>query len=502
MPQKNQHEQLTQLASWRQLEMHAREMRSMNLQVLRQSEPNRDKRFLCHAPNLTLSYPDQKISEETRACLIDLAHDCQLPTKIAALMGQETDIRLPYIALHTALRTAQLHPILVDGEDILPSISATRQHMYSIADAVRNQQYLGYTHQAITDVVNIGIGGSYLGPYFCMQALQDYVTPNLRFHYMIDFDDKAFNHITRRLRPETTLFIVASKSFTTPETLYNAQKAKHWFNQPKHMDQHFIAVTAHPERARAQGFNTTLPIWEWVGGRFSTCSAINLITCIGIGSRLFSDFLAGASELDQHFLQAPLEYNLPVLLGLIGIWNNNFQAIHQHLLLTYAHALASLPAHVQQLDMESNGKSLNLWGQPLDYATGPIIWGGDANQAQHSYFQLLCQGTHKITADLISIDAPEYDTLSELCRRHNHMLVNGIYNTAIPEGHVHGNIPTNHVRIHTLSPRSLGSLLALYEHKVFTQGTIWNINSFNQPGVEHSKRLFASALPTLETHHV
>jgi glucose-6-phosphate isomerase len=300
-------------------------------------------------------------------------------------------------------------------------------------------------------------------------------------------DPIAFNRIASKLNPETTLFIVSSKSFTTAETLYNLEKAQAWIKYPEAFERHFIAVTAYPARAQAFGIENVLPIWEWVGGRYSFCSAINLITCIAVGFELFSEILQGAHSMDEHFRHTPFIDNLPINLALLGIWNSNFLKIHQLLMLTYGHSLDYFAPYIQQLDMESNGKSIDTAGRAVNYTTGPIIWGGSGNRAQHSYYQLLCQGTHRIAVDLISIDTNQEIPVNHLCFAQKEVLTKGVYNPQEPNKAIPGNTPMNHIRLHDNTPKSLGALIALYEHKIYVQSVIWQINAFDQPAVESSK---------------
>jgi glucose-6-phosphate isomerase len=327
-----------------------------------------------------------------------------------------------------------------------------------------------------------------LGPLFCIDALSDYVTDTLKFHFISEIDPNVFAKVTAKLNPETTLFIISSKSFTTPETLCHMENAFAWVNQNEHRDKHFIAVTANIKKAQEHGFHHILPIWDWVGGRYSSCSSINLITCIAIGFEQFSAMLTGANSMDNHFKKTKLSKNLPVLLALLGIWNINFLNNNNLLVLTYADDLKYFVSYLQQLDMESNGKSINKQGRWIDYNTGPIIWGGPGNQAQHSYYQLLCQGTHKISADLISIKTFDNEAINQMCLDHSKVLTKGSAEDENPHSYIPGEVSVNHISLTACTPETLGALIALYEHKIFVQGVVWNINSFDQPGVESSKK--------------
>jgi glucose-6-phosphate isomerase len=485
---------LTDLKSWKKLARLADSQRFLtinNLMVNDTKDPisSRVKQLTIQAKNITIDFSYQCINEKTLTALIALAKQCHLKEKIDALsLGKIVNKSEHRPALHTALRTLSSSVINIDGHNIIPGILMARDKMRLISEKIRAHQWLGFSGKAITDIVNIGIGGSDLGPRFCLDVLSDYITADLKYYFISDVDPNAFKNATDTLNPETTLFIISSKSFTTKETLYNAKKALDWVNQPAYIDNHFIAITANTPKAYDLGFNTVVPIWDWVGGRYSFCSAINLITVIAIGFDNYLQLLAGANYMDYHFQHADFTKNLPVLLALIGIWNNNFLQIHQSLILTYSQQLAHFVPYIQQLDMESNGKSIDNQGNFVNYSTGPIIWGGLGNQAQHSYYQLLCQGTHKITADLISVDAFNDELINEMCENKKQILTKGIPNASNPIGFIAGNTPLNHLKLCNCSPFTIGQLVALYEHKIYTQAVIWDINPFDQPGVESAKQ--------------
>lgn len=332
------------------------------------------------------------------------------------------------------------------------------------------------------------MGGSDLGPRFSIHALANLAAKHLRYHFVSDVDPYALDNVIQHLKPETTLFIVSSKSFTTKETLYNAKKALAWVNHPTQIDKHFIAVTANVTKAKESGFGHVLPIWEWVGGRYSLCSAISLITAIAIGYDQFSQILAGAHSMDKHFRDTAFSANLPVLLGLTGIWNNNFLHIHNLLILVYTQQLDYFVPYIQQLDMESNGKSIDKHGRAVNHATGPIVWGGLGNQAQHSYYQLLCQGTHQVAADFVTVKSFNSELINAMSEAKRQILAHGVHEPENPNGYIPGNKPVNHIQLADCSPFTLGQLIALYEHKIYTQSVIWNINAFDQPGVESAKK--------------
>ncbi|OGV42123.1 MAG: glucose-6-phosphate isomerase [Legionellales bacterium RIFCSPHIGHO2_12_FULL_42_9] len=473
---------LTKREAWKKIETHAEAIKKFTL-------PPTENRVVLF-DNLTLDYSAQRLDPTALALLCELADECALREKINALMtGHPVNQSEQRPALHTALRVFSEEPICVNNTDVVQDVLAVREQMRMIAEQIRAGAWLGFSGKRITDIVNIGIGGSQLGPQFCLDALSELTTNTLQFHFISEIDVNAFSKVVVNLNPETTLFIVSSKSFTTQETLFNAKKALAWIGQHENSDNHFIAVTAFPNRAKEIGINQVLPIWDWVGGRYSVCSAINLITCIAIGFDNFCAFLEGANSMDEHFRLAPFAQNLPVLLALLGIWNNNVLKIHLLLLLSYAEVLKLLVPYIQQLDMESNGKSIDNEGRAVNYSTGPIVWGGLGNQAQHSYYQLLCQGTHLIAADLISVDSFNNDAINHLCSAHREVLSKGTMEETDPNNFVPGNIPINHIRLADCSPKTLGALIAMYEHKVFVQGVIWNINSFDQPGVESSKKI-------------
>lgn len=474
--------QLVRQQIWSALKTHAADF------FYQQSESAlKDDTAYLSACQIHLDYTKQLITPATLKLLFDLAESCQLADKIHALMrGDKVNHSENRPALHTALRSPGSTHIQLDNRNVTEDVMAAQAKMQTIASMIRNKQWLGYSGKAITDIVNIGIGGSDLGPRFCIEALHQYASQELGYHFISDAEPMAFASVAKRLQPDTTLFIVSSKSFTTRETLYNARKAIAWVGN-QHLDTHFIAVTAKIEKALEFGFKNILPIWDWVGGRYSFCSAINLISAIAIGFEHFQQILQGAHQMDLHFKESELKKNLPVMLALLGVWNNNFLSIHNHLILTYAKPLDKFVPYIQQLDMESNGKSIDNQGNAVNYATGPIIWGGPGNQAQHSYYQLLCQGTHKITADFITLDSYADELINQLAKAKMNILTAGVREPLHPNGFIPGNVPLNHIRLEQMTPFTLGALVAMYEHKIFTQSIIWNINAFDQPGVESAK---------------
>lgn len=480
--------QFTELNSWKLLKQHAE---SSHLSFNKDSllEPPIDNaQFKLQTSHITLDFSHQKIDKTVFELLIQLANERNLKEKINALIsGQKVNQSEQRPALHTALRSINSQPVFVDGNDITHEILATREKMWSISSKIRAGLWLGYTGKPIVSIVNIGIGGSDLGPRFCVNALSEFSSNDLSYHFVSDIDPNSFENAIATLNPETTLFIISSKSFTTQETIYNANKALAWIGSPKYYKKHFIAVTANAQHANKFGIENVLPIWEWVGGRYSLCSAINLITCIAVGYERFSELLAGANSMDRHFHHRELHENMPVIMALTGLWNINFLHIHSLLMLVYAKQLEQFIPYIQQMDMESNGKSIDMQGQRVNYSTGPIVWGGPGNQAQHSYYQLLCQGTHKVAADFITTNTYENDTINSFCNAKIRILSQGVHEPDL-NAHIRGGMPINHISLSSCSPFSLGELIALYEHKIYIQGVLWNINSFDQPGVESAKR--------------
>lgn len=357
------------------------------------------------------------------------------------------------------------------------------EHMRSMALSIREGHWLGATGQPITDVVNIGTGGSDLGPRFTLDVLAEFKNTSLRFHFISDADPYAFANVLKTLIPETTLFLVSSKSFSTEETLINAQNACAWIAHPDALKYHFIALTAYPERAKKLGYKHMLSIPDWVVGRYSSCSSMNFILVLMIGYEGFKMFLEGARAMDEHFFQTPVEENMPMLMALLGIWNINFLQIHTHLLLMYDSRLRYLVDYIQQLDMESNGKSLNTSDKPIAYATSPIIWGGLGNQAHHRYYQLLSQGHHQIGIDFLTVEENE---INALCRNRIEFLQEG-FSSVIPHACIQAQVSTQHIHLKQINPATLGALIALYENKVFTQAWLWSLNPFDQAGVESVK---------------
>ncbi len=483
-------------------------------------DSDRFQRFSVTFEDLLLDYSKNRITPDTMQLLAALATEAKLERAIEEMFsGAKINITEQRPALHTALRNRANRPVYVDGDDIMPEINAVLERMRSFSNAVRQGQRRGYTNKAITDIVNIGIGGSDLGPRVAVEALRPYSESTLRVHHVANVDGTEIDTTLQDVNPETTLFIICSKTFTTQETLTNAQTAKDWFFQ--HISdeaafaKHFVAVSANTQAAKAFGIDKgcIFEIWDWVGGRYSLWSAIGLSVALCIGMDHFEELLAGAFAMDEHFRTQPFDKNIPVILALLGIWYNNFFGVHTHAVLPYDHSLRLLPACIQQLDMESNGKSVSRDGKTLEYATGPILWGAPGTNGQHAFFQYLHQGTQFVPADFL---APlishhpigEHHTiLLANCFAQTEALMRGRSEDEVHESEnqgqaaakiVAGNKPSNTLLLTKLTPRVLGSLLAMYEHKVFAQGILWNVNSFDQWGVELGKQLASGILKEIQ----
>lgn len=520
---------LTKRPAWQALSQHYKESASLQMRDLFQDDPRRFEKFSLHLNNILLDYSKNRITDKTMQLLHQLAKECDVDKWIAAMFsGEKINHTEQRAVLHVALRNLSDQPMLVDGKDVMPEVQAELQKMEVLSDAVRNHTWLGATGKPITDVVNIGIGGSDLGPVMVTEALRPYGTHEIHMHFVSNVDENHIWDTLQDLNPETTLFIIASKTFTTQETMLNATSAREWFLQTvadkSALPKHFVAVTSNIPVAKQFGIDpqNMFAMWDWVGGRYSLWSAIGLSIAIFIGMDNFRALLQGAHEMDQHFRTVSIEENLPVTLALLGIWYNNFYGAQTYAILPYDQHLHRLPAYLQQADMESNGKYVDRNGQEVEYTTGPVIFGEIGNAAQHAFYQLLHQGTKLVPADIL---APVRDYHS--IRRHHRALMSNVFaqTEALMRGKVEqeareelaqsgldeqqqkqllpykvfqGNKPTNTILFDTLDPRTLGSLLAMYEHKIFVQGVIWNINSFDQWGVELGKQLASHILEELQ----
>ena len=511
---------LTQLPAWQALEQHYSLSRLKHMRDLFATDPDRAERFSLEVGDLFLDYSKNRISEETLQLLMDLARQVGLPARIKAMFkGEKINTTEHRSVLHVALRNRTNSPILVDGADVMPQINNVLERMGRFAHAVRSGEWLGYTNQPITDIVNIGIGGSDLGPLMVCSALKPFGHPRLNMHFVSNVDGAQLKETLKKVHSETTLFVIESKTFTTQETLTNALTAREWFvaraRDESAVAKHFVAVSTNMKAVADFGIDPAnmFEFWDWVGGRYSLWSAIGLPIMLYLGEENFAELLNGAHIMDQHFRNAPLEANMPVLLAMIGIWYINFYGGGSHVIAPYDQYLHRFPAFIQQLDMESNGKQVMLDGAPVDFETAPIIWGETGINGQHAFFQLLHQGTHISPIDLIAslerrASLPGHHEIllanvfaqAEAFMRgktaeeaRNELTAQGLTGDAleclVPHKVFGGNRPTNTLLMSRLDPRNLGLLIALYEHKIFVQGTIWNINSFDQWGVELGKQL-------------
>ena len=513
---------LTQRPAWKALEEHYQKIQTLHLRTLFAEDPRRGERFATEAVGIYFDYSKNRITEETMRLLLQLAESSGLQERIEAMFrGEKINVTEQRAVLHVALRAPKDESIVVDGENVVPQVHAVLDKMADFSNQVRSGAWKGYTGKRIRNIVNIGIGGSDLGPRMAYEALKYYSDRGLTLRFVSNVDGNEFVEYTRDLDPAETLFIVSSKTFTTQETLLNAHSARAWcvgaLGSEQAVAKHFVAVSTNTEEVEKFGIDTKnmFEFWDWVGGRYSYDSAIGLSLMIAIGPERFREMLAGFHEVDMHFRTTPFERNLPVLLGLIGIWYNNFFGAQTVAVLPYDHYLGFLTSYLQQLDMESNGKHVDLEGRQVDYQTGPIIWGQPGTNGQHAFYQLIHQGTKLIPCDFIGF----YQPLNKLKPHHDLLMANFIAQTEalafgktaeevaadgvpafqVPHRTFEGNRPTNTILMERLTPETLGKLIALYEHKVFVQGTIWHINSFDQWGVELGKVLANRIIPELES---
>ena len=519
---------LTSSSEWKELANLKERLQTRPMRGLFADDPERARRYFIDGAGLSLDFSRNRLTDDVLEALMALARHCKLEERRAALLcGEKVNVTEDRPALHTALRNPGTDTIAVDGQDVVAEVTATLARMDTFVHEVRNQSRTGYTGKAFTDVVSIGIGGSFLGPKLVTEALQPYRTPGLRCHYVANIDGTEICEALERLNPETTLFLVQSKSFGTRETLENSKVARDWFMERSNNEQavasHFMAVTANKAAAQDFGIDpeNVFPMWDWVGGRYSLWSAIGLPVALTIGMDNFRALLAGAHAMDTHFRDAPLEKNLPVVMALLGIWYSNFWGAETHAILPYDHYLRSLPDHLQQLDMESSGKRVNQQGKTLDYHSGPVIWGGVGANGQHAYHQLIHQGTRLIPADFIiplqthnPVATHHADLFANCLGQSRAMMTgktleeakaelaaSGMAETDIerlaPHKVIPGNQPSNTLMMNKVTPETVGALIALYEHRTFVQGVIWDVDSFDQWGVELGKKLGENILPRL-----
>ncbi len=520
---------LTTLPAWKALTAHHKKVSKLHLRDLFAKDANRFNKFSLHACDILLDYSKNRITDETMPLLFALAKETKVKQAIEKMFnGEKINTTENRAVLHVALRNRSNRPIMVDGTDVMPEVNAVLSQMKSFCAVVRSGEWKGFTGRPITDAVNIGIGGSDLGPLMVTEALKPYAG-NLRVHFVSNVDGTHIAETLKTLNPETTMFIIASKTFTTQETLTNAHTAKRWFLERAKDEQavkaHFIALSTNAKEVEKFGIDTKnmFGFWDWVGGRYSLWSAIGLSIALSIGFENFEELLSGAFEMDEHFRTAPFEQNLPVVLALLGVWYNNFFGAQTQAILPYDQYLHRFAAYFQQGDMESNGKRVTKTGEVVDYDTGAILWGEPGTNGQHAFYQLIHQGTKLVPCDFI---AP-CQTHNPLGEHHEILLSNFFAQTEalmkgkteneagtelkaqgfkgkeltklLPHKVFTGNKPTNSLMLPKLTPRTLGALIALYEHKIFVQGVIWNINSFDQWGVELGKQLAKTILPELKT---
>jgi glucose-6-phosphate isomerase len=515
--------------AWQALIEHQQQMAGIHMRDLFASDPQRFERFSLWLGDMLFDYSKNRITEKTMLLLISLARQANLAQAVEAMFrGERINTTEDRAALHVALRNRSNRPILVDGKDVMPEVNRVLAKMRIFSEAVRSGAWKGYSGKVITDVVNIGIGGSDLGPKMVAEALKPYGMPNLRVHFVSNVDGSDLAETLKPLDPETALFLVASKTFTTQETMTNAYSARAWFlasaKDEAAIARHFVAMSTNATLVTQFGIDTQnmFEFWDWVGGRYSLWSAIGLSIALYLGMDRFEELLSGAHTVDEHFRTAPFEKNIPVIMGLLGIWYNDFFGAQSQAILPYDQYLMHFPAYFQQGDMESNGKSVTLQGAWVDYSTGPIVWGQPGTNGQHAFYQLIHQGTKLIPCDFLAA-AHSHNPMGE---HHPILLSNYLAQTEalmkgrtpeearaelvaagytgeqlerlVPAKTFPGNKPTNSFFYPKLTPQILGSLIALYEHKIFTQGVVWNINSFDQMGVELGKQLAKAILPELK----
>jgi glucose-6-phosphate isomerase len=515
-------EPLTKRGAWKNLQAHYDKIREVHLRSLFADDPGRGERMTLDAAGIFLDYSKNRITDQTIKILLDLAAESGLRSRIDAMFrGDKINVTEKRAVLHVALRAPEGASIQVDGQNVVPEVHAVLARMSAFSNRIRSGEWKGHTGKRIRNVINIGIGGSDLGPVMAYEALKHYSDRGMQFRFVSNVDGTDFAEAVQDLDAAETLFIISSKTFTTLETMTNAHSARDWAlaglgGDEKSIAKHFVAVSTNAAEVTKFGIDTAnmFGFWDWVGGRYSMDSAIGLSTMLAIGPDHFREMLQGFHQMDEHFRTAPFEKNLPVLMGLLAVWYNDFFGAQTVAVLPYEQYLKRFPAYLQQLTMESNGKHVTLDGTKVDYATGPIYWGEPGTNGQHSFYQLIHQGTRLIPCDFIAFTK----TLNPIGRHHDMLLANvfaqtealafgktpeqvkaeGTPDWLLPHRVFEGNRPSNTILADQLTPESLGKLVALYEHSVFTQGAIWNINSFDQWGVELGKALAQRIIPELE----
>lgn len=521
--------QLVESPAWQALVKHQQEMAQVEMRDLFAQDEKRFERFSLRFGDILFDYSKNRITHQTMALLLDLVRQANLEQRIQAMFnGEKINITENRAVLHIALRNRSNRPIIVDGVDVMPEVNRVLEKMRLFSEDVRSGAWKGYTGKAITDIVNIGIGGSDLGPKMVCEALKPYSRPDLHVHFVSNVDSTDLVEVLKTVDPETVLFLVASKTFTTQETMTNAHSARAWFlstaKDEAAVAKHFAALSTNTEAVKNFGIDpqNMFEFWDWVGGRYSLWSAIGLSIALFLGMEHFDELLTGAYRVDEYFRSTPIERNIPVIMGLLGIWYNNFFGAQSLAILPYDQYLEYFPGYFQQGDMESNGKSVTRSGQAVDYSTGPIVWGQPGTNGQHAFYQLIHQGTKLIPCDFLAA-AKSHNPLGD----HQPILLSNFFaqtealmkgrnpeearaeliaegysgeqlEKLVPAKTFPGNRPTNSFLYPELTPETLGSIIALYEHKIFTQGVIWDINSFDQMGVELGKQLAKKILPELK----
>jgi glucose-6-phosphate isomerase len=524
--------QINQSPIWQSLIQHKKDIETISLREMFKSNPDRFNHFHIQFNDLLLDYSKHRVSRETIGLLVKLAKEADVEGwRNRMFEGEKINSTEHRAVLHTALRNQKEIPIISDGEDVMPKVKNVLKKMRRFSEDVRSGQWKGFTGKAITSVINIGIGGSDLGPAMVCQALKAYGSKTITPYFVSNVDGADLSQTLEKCSPETTLFIIASKTFTTQETMTNAFSARDWFlkaaKDNQHIKKHFVALSTNQHAVSQFGIDieNMFEFWDWVGGRYSLWSAIGLSIALYIGMDGFEELLKGGFEMDEHFKTAPIEQNIPMMMGLLGVWYINFFNFPTHAILAYDQGLSKLAPYLQQADMESNGKFINREGERIDFHSGPVIWGEIGTNGQHAFYQLLHQGTEIVPADFIMPIQSQYKLGKDGNEHHKILLSNFIaqtqslmlgktYNEArteiekqgyegediesfIPQKTFEGNRPTSSILFKKLTPKTLGQIIAMYEHKIFTQGIIWNINSFDQWGVEYGKQIAKQVLPKL-----
>lgn len=517
---------------WQSLCQHQEKIAPIHMRDMFADDPDRFSKYSLKFTDILFDYSKHRITDETLSLLFKMAREAKIEDwRNKMFAGEKINITENRAVLHTALRNRANTPVIVDGNDVMPEVNAVLTQMRQFSDKVRSGKWLGYSGKRITDIVNIGIGGSDLGPVMVCDALKPYASPDLNVHFVSNIDGAHLMRALNVCNPETTLFIVASKTFTTQETMTNAHSARAWFlksaKDESQVAKHFVALSTNVQAVTDFGIDTSnmFAFWDWVGGRYSLWSAIGLSIALYVGMDNFEDLLTGAFEMDEHFKNTPLEQNMPVIMALIGVWYNNFFHVDSQAILPYDQGLSRFPAYLQQADMESNGKFICRDGSRVSYKTGPVIWGEAGTNGQHAFYQLIHQGTQVVPADFLMPIHSHYNVSSNGYEHHKILLANFLAQTQslmlgktsnqardelekqglsgdtleqlLPHKTFEGNRPTTSILFNKLTPKTLGKLIALYEHKIFVQGIIWDINSYDQWGVEYGKQIARQILPQL-----